>query len=251
MNKKFKLENFTISNLTNVLIVLMAVVNLLDIFLGISYPKFQIQMLFTDQWWQIFLFPFRITNQIISLAFFLYIFWMFGNQLEFELNTFRYNLFIFLGYFFILLGTYFYPLDAYYVYLSVFFAVAYLYPDMEILLFFVLPVKMKWIGILTALFIVMDSVYLSINFQTYYPILGPILGILNFLLLIVLPDLKRKTNRFKKGNIWKNKSKKTIHKCTICGITEEDDPQMDFRYCVYCKDHEYCRDHLDNHEHIQ
>ncbi|HEX9060433.1 MAG TPA: hypothetical protein VF941_09660, partial [Clostridia bacterium] len=45
---------------------------------------------------------------------------------------------------------------------------------------------------------------------------------------------------------------RAIHKCTICGITEKDNPNMDFRYCVDCEgDHEYCMDHLDSHEHIK
>lgn len=251
MNKKFRFDNFTIANLTNLLVVLMAVVNILDIFLNIQYTPFQIQMLFTNQWWQIFLFPFRITTNLFSLIFFLYIFWVFGNQLEMELSTVKYNLFIFSGYFFILLGTYFYPLDAYYVYLSVFFAIAYLYPNMEILLFFIIPIKMKWIGILTAAFLVYNSVFLAINLQTFYPILGPILGILNFIIFIILPDFKRKipsTHQIKYR--FKHHKKKTIHRCTICGITEEDDPYMDFRYCIYCNDREYCRNHLENHEHI-
>ncbi|MFN3245482.1 MAG: hypothetical protein ACK42K_02175, partial [Leptonema sp. (in: bacteria)] len=109
MNKKFKLEKYTIANLTNVLTLLMAVVNLLDIITNTSYPSFQVQMLFTEQWWQIFLFPFRITNDLLSLILFLYVFWLFGNMLENELGTLKYNLFIFSGYIFIILGTYFYP----------------------------------------------------------------------------------------------------------------------------------------------
>lgn len=252
MNKKFRFENFTIANLTNLLVLLMAVVNLLDIFLNIQYTPFQIQMLFTNQWWQIFLFPFRITNNLFSLIFFLYIFWVFGNQLEEELSTVKYNFFIFSGYFFILLGTYFYPLDAYYVYLSVFFAIAYLYPDMEILLFFILPIKMKWIGILTGAFLIYNSISLAINLQTFYPILGPILGILNFIIFVVLPDLKKRIPST--GQIQyklRHHKRKTIHRCTVCGITEEDDPYMDFRYCIECRDHEYCRNHLENHEHIK
>lgn len=251
VNKKFKIENFTISNLTNLLVILMAVVNLLDIFLGISYPKFQIQLLFTDEWWQIFLFPFRITNQILSLTIFLYIFWIFGSQLESELGAVQYNLYIFLGYLFIILGTYFYPLDAYYVYLSVFFAIAYLYPNTEILLFFLIPIKIKWIGIFTAVFLILNSIYMALTFQTFYPILGPILGILNFLLFIVLPDFKNKKYQFRIRYIRMHNSKKAMHRCAICGITEIDDPQMDFRYCIHCQDHEYCSKHLENHEHIQ
>ncbi|GIX41459.1 MAG: hypothetical protein KatS3mg129_1192 [Leptospiraceae bacterium] len=253
MNKKFKFEKYTIANLTNILILFMAIVNILDIITNTPYSHFQIQMLLTDQWWQIFLFPFRITDNLLSLILFLYIFWLFGNMLEQELGIVKYNLFIFSGYFFILIGTYFYPLDAYYVYLSVFFAVAYLYPDMEILLFFILPIKMKWIGIFTGAFLLYNAVILSLKINSLLPILGPILGLLNFILLIVLPDIRNKTPKLHqiKFQINKREENKPLHKCTICGITEKDDPYMDFRYCVECSDHEYCRDHLYNHEHIK
>jgi hypothetical protein len=253
MNKKFKLEKFTIANLTNILILFMAVVNLLDIITNTSYHYFQIQMLFSENWWQIFLFPFRITTNLISLILFLYIFWLFGNMLEQELGILKYNLFIFSGYFFILIGTYFYPIDAYYVYLSVFFAIAYLYPDMEILLFFILPIKMKWIGIFTGVFLIYNSITFSIQIQSILPILGPIFGILNFVIFIVVPSIRNKTPKIHHFKFKFNQRKKNqpIHKCTICGITELDDPYMDFRYCVECKDHEYCLNHLNNHEHIK
>lgn len=253
MNKKFRFEKFTIANLTNVLVIFMAIVNLLDILTNVPYYPFQIQMLLTPEWWQIFLFPFRITTNLLSLILFLYVFWIFGNTLENELGITKYNLFIFSGYFFILLGTFFYPLDAYYVYLSVFFAIAYLYPDMEILLFFILPIKMKWLGIVSGGFLIFNALALSIQVQSLLPLLGPIFGLLNFLIWIVYPDLKNKLPRKHQIQyLLKNKkSQKYMHKCTICGITELDDPYMDFRYCVECSDHEYCRDHLYNHEHIK
>ncbi|MFN3603223.1 MAG: hypothetical protein ACK4UJ_00790 [Leptonema sp. (in: bacteria)] len=251
MNKNFRFKNLAIANLTNLLVLIIAVVNLLDIFFGTSYPQFQIQMLFTRDWWQIFLFPFRITTNVLSLAIFLYIFWIFGTQLEAELSTVKYNLFIFSGYFFILIGTYFYPIDAYFVYLSVFFAVAFLYPNMEILLFFILPIKMKWIGLLTAVFLIFNSIYLSFVMRSFFPILGPIFGILNFLIFIVFPYIKNRTPKLHQIQYKLKSQKRAIHKCTVCGITELEDPYMDFRYCVHCKDHEYCSKHLQDHEHIQ
>ena len=43
-----------------------------------------------------------------------------------------------------------------------------------------------------------------------------------------------------------------VHRCTICGRTELDDPNLEFRYCSKCNGaYEYCQDHLYNHEHIR
>ena len=40
------------------------------------------------------------------------------------------------------------------------------------------------------------------------------------------------------------------HRCAVCGRTELDDPNLEFRYCSKCNgNYEYCSDHLFNHEH--
>ena len=44
----------------------------------------------------------------------------------------------------------------------------------------------------------------------------------------------------------------TIHRCAVCGRTEKDDPNLEFRFCSKCHgNYEYCSDHLQNHTHIQ
>ena len=42
------------------------------------------------------------------------------------------------------------------------------------------------------------------------------------------------------------------HKCTVCGRTDVDSPDLEFRYCSRCNGyHCYCQDHISNHTHIQ
>ena len=44
----------------------------------------------------------------------------------------------------------------------------------------------------------------------------------------------------------------TRHKCAICGRTELDDENLEFRYCSKCEGNfEYCMDHLYTHEHVR
>ena len=41
------------------------------------------------------------------------------------------------------------------------------------------------------------------------------------------------------------------HHCVICGRTDEDSPQLEFRYCSKCEgNYEYCSEHLFTHEHV-
>ncbi len=59
-------------------------------------------------------------------------------------------------------------------------------------------------------------------------------------------------NNRKRFDVIRYEGKKTIHQCTICGITEKDDPEMEFRYCSKCAGaYEYCSKHLRDHQHIQ
>ena len=46
--------------------------------------------------------------------------------------------------------------------------------------------------------------------------------------------------------------KRQLHKCAVCGITDADDPDMEFRYCSKCNGYYcYCSEHINNHVHIQ
>ena len=100
---------------------------------------------------------------VISILFFYY---PVGTSLERTWGSFRYTLYIFSGLLFVLIAafiTYFITggfvvidgmtyvigggvFTTYYVSLSVFLAYAMSYPDMQILLWFVIPIKMKWMA---------------------------------------------------------------------------------------------------------
>ena len=46
------------------------------------------------------------------------------------------------------------------------------------------------------------------------------------------------------------KQREILHKCVVCGITEKDDPSMEFRYCSKCSGKQcYCINHIRDHEH--
>ena len=41
------------------------------------------------------------------------------------------------------------------------------------------------------------------------------------------------------------------HKCAVCGRTDTDFPDLEFRYCSRCEGyHCFCQDHIFNHEHF-
>ena len=87
------------------------------------------------------------------ILFSLYFYCLIGNGLEREWGTARFTLFYLVGYLGSLLGSLFtgYATNQF-INLSMFFAFAALYPDFKVMLFFIIPVKIKYLALLDALF---------------------------------------------------------------------------------------------------
>ena len=150
---------------------------------------------------------------------------------------------------------------AYYIHLSLFLSFATLVPNATFMLYFIIPVKAKYL--LVFYFIILGMNMLSGGVPTFALILASLLG---YFLFFAIPALNKRRKRGK-GQPSKKAFKEikreqdresrapikvAFHKCTVCGITEVDDPDMEFRYCSKCNGHhEYCMEHLKDHEHIQ
>ncbi len=208
----------------------------------------------------------------------LYFYYSLGTTLERTWGTYRYNVYIFSGMLFTIIGSFLcmgvvylmygslpteiassyfysgsYAFSTYYINLSIFLAFAATYPDMQVLLMFVIPVKMKWMGILDA--VLMLYYVIKGGVFTKFAIIA---SLLNFVLYfwqlhrsrISPKQMHRRAQFEKKSNA--GRAKVTRHKCAICGRTEEDDPSLEFRFCSKCNgNYEYCQYHLFTHEHVK
>ncbi len=195
--RKLRLDSFAISGLTLVLVIFTALINGLDIYSGEGLVTFRLQEAFSGRWADLLLFPFRIAPGWLSLAFSLYLFWLFGTQLENDRGGGWYTLYIFLGLIAILLGTLFYPLSARYLYFSVFLAAAWRAPNVELLLFFILPVKLKWLAWLSLLFLLYQPLLYVVIYGDFLVLLGPLFGLANFLLFHAAEIYSAVKRRFK------------------------------------------------------
>lgn len=217
----------------------------------------------------------------------LYFYYSIGTTLERTWGAFRYNLYLFSGFLFTAIGSflllaycylafgsqiavigdqafftqvisaYFYSFSTYYVNLSIFLAFALTFPDVQVLLFFIIPVKMKWLGLI-------DAVLTLFAFFTA-GVAGKIVigaSLLNVILFFFMtrnmahmsPKQIRRRQTFKKQmrQAAPNQMGITRHKCAICGRTEKDGDNLEFRFCSKCAgNYEYCQDHLFTHEHIK
>lgn len=208
---------------------------------------------------------------IITLMFYYYI----GRTLENNWGDFRYTIYVLSGILFTdigVVGAYlilkltgqvemaeFFAMysnsSTYFLCMSLFLAFAFMFPDAQVLLMFVVPIKIKWLGYLDIAYLI----YWTIEFGRigqYALMVTVIMSVLNFILFYFLTKGRyaMSPTRRKRKRAYKREVRRTQiltrHKCAICGQTEEDAPNLEFRYCSQCKgNYEYCSNHLFTHPH--
>lgn len=214
------------------------------------------------------------TGDLFSLLILVLLYYSLGTALERTWGTFRYNVYIFSGILFTVIAVFvlygiFYlvyggeiPVSSFglvstnYINMSIFLAFATIYPDMEVMLYFILPIKMKWMGLVYAVMVLY-------NFFTGGIVTKVIIGasLLNFVIFFFSSrNLKRfgPKEQMRKAK-FKQQSRPHMtyangarHRCAVCGRTELDDPSLEFRFCSKCNgNYEYCQDHLFTHEHVK
>lgn len=204
----------------------------------------------------------------------LFFYFSIGTNLERTWGDFRYNVYIFGGLIITVIGAFIcyaiakagmstgtIPLiggafSTYYISMSIFLAFALTYPNIQVLLFFVLPIRVKWLGVIYAAFIIYDCIYMS-----WVGRVAVIASLFNFIIFFFMTrnylrvsprEIKRKKEFQKAVQQTVAKPGQTRHKCAVCGRTELDDPNLEFRYCSKCNgSFEYCQEHLFTHEHVK
>lgn len=209
-----------------------------------------------------------------------------GTSLERVWGTWRYNVYIFTGIFvtvivsflcmaidYLVLGGelsgFLYGSDqaawihrqfsTYYINMSIFLAYALTFPNAQVLLMFLIPVKVKWLGIIYGVMLLIQMVEFLYMGTIYWLSVGAIAAsLISFFLFwmcnrrrVHLGAKQRKRRAEFKQDIRRN-PKITKHKCAICGQTEDSNPGLEFRFCSKCNgNYEYCQQHLFTHEHVK
>lgn len=206
------------------------------------------------------------------------LYYQLGTTLERTWGAFRFNVYIFGGMLFTVLGAFIVfaiyggsiptgfigmTTSTYYINLSIFLAFSTCFPDMQVLLYFIIPIKMKWMSIFYLVIIGYEVVkYLVAG--AFFAAVPIIASLLNFFIFFMMT---RNMSRFNPRDIHRRAEFKRAatpprtqyrdgtpiarHKCAVCGRTELTNPELDFRFCSKCNgNYEYCSDHLFTHTHI-
>lgn len=281
---KFCIEHphFGISNLMLYIAIGQAAVGFIDYFSSNSLSAllfFFQPSIFRGEIWRLITFvfvpitgdfgflDFRIPGtSLFMVAVSAYFYYWIGSTLEREWGTARFNCFYLFGMLLnIIYGLIFGIASIHYVNLSMLFAFAVLFPDMQILFMMILPMKVKWLAWIDAALFIWNIIQ-SLRAGLWLWAFLPLVAILNFFIFFwieftdALNDRKQRyqhrhsaqTINFKKAAKSVYQEKGYLHKCAVCGKTDTDYPDMEFRYCSKCNGYYcYCADHINNHEHIQ
>lgn len=236
------------------------------------------------------------TSNLFFIAVMMFFYYSIGTSLERVWGAWRYNVFIFTGILLTIVsaflwmgftyltggggtlaqvgaGSYFgyYSLafSTYYINMGIFFAYALTFPEAMVLLFFIIPVKVKWLGLLDVAYLVFE--FLQATSATRFAIAATFVNIA-ILYLRSHRSVRRSYSGRTMEDIFhsavgtgasKNRSAgpvrrqmrpagAVVHRCAICGRTQADNPDLEFRYCSKCEGgQEYCQDHLFTHVHVK
>lgn len=262
------------------LMLYICIVTLAVWFLGImdtssqllNFLIFNPYAILQGQLWRLVTFIFVPTSNGIWLLLFLYFYYFIGSTLEREWGAGRFTIYYLIGMLltiifgfavFFITGL---PLPVFtnYINLSMFFAFATLFPDQRVLLFYFIPVKIKWLALVDAAYFVYSIVDSLINGFGLYSFL-PLVAVLNYFLFCgsdLISYIRPRGTRQQRANTinFRREARKINHdqrargytrKCEVCGRTDTDYPDLEFRYCSRCAGvHCFCQDHINNHVHF-
>lgn len=168
-----KHKNWCIQNLMLWIVIGQALVAACELLL----PSVSIAGMLAFSWpyilqrqvWRVFTFLFvPQADGLLALVLGLYFFYFVGRELENAWGSFRFNAYYWLGALGaaaagVITGLLFPQLiftgTTYYLHLSLFLAFATLFPDMQVLLFFIIPVKVKYLGFFDAALLALALVF--------------------------------------------------------------------------------------------
>ncbi len=281
-----KFGRYAIPNLMTYIIVLYGagfVLNMINPMFYSAYLSLDARAILHGQIWRIATFIIDPPSDSLLWIFFaLSLYYFIGRQLEYAWGAFRFNLYFFSGMFFHVIAALFsylvtglsIPMGSHYLNMSLFFVFAALFPDVQFMLYMIIPVKVKWLALLDGVYFlwaVIQAILPAYGGDPLYGILykanavAAIVSIFNFLLFFMgsrnlkpyAPKQMKRKHEFKRNVRQAQRGTGAYaggakHRCAVCGRTELDDPSLEFRYCSKCKgNYEYCQDHLFTHEHVK
>lgn len=284
-----KLEKYAIPNLTLYLIICYGIGYLMQYLVPAGYQYLMLDpfLVLKGQVWRLvtWILISPDSSNIFFVLITLYLYYSLGGLLERIWGTYKYNVYLFSGLLFTILGAfvlcgysvlmgaqptmytglyllnngsavYFGQFSTYYINMSIFLACAASIPDVQVLLMFLFPIKVKWLGIVYGIILLVNCIQGGI--ATWIVVIFSLLNFLVFFLRskgkmhLSVGQIRRQQEFHQKMRSAGQTKGITRHKCAVCGRTELDGDDLEFRFCSKCNgNYEYCQYHLFTHEHVK
>ena len=298
-----KFGKYAIRHLTRYIIICYVIGYVLEIIAASGGPNVQMYLALVPGWilkgqiWRLvswWLIP--PTNLSFLTFIMLFVYYQLGTILEKVWGDFYYNLYIFLGLLGTVVGAFIMhfcggaliielsalygsaAFSTYFVSLSIFFGFALTFPEERMMLFFIIPIKVKYLALFDAAYLTYQLIVGG--WMTRCLVISSLAATFVFFLLTGFGKMgfgrqrqsttQKNFNAYMKENARMKSAAQAAasrgetetagtggftayrHRCCICGRTELDAPELEFRYCSKCNgDFEYCQDHLFTHVHKQ
>lgn len=261
---------------------------------AVAFFSFHPYYILRGQIWRLVTWIFQPTNTgIFWLLIMMLFYYQLGTNLERVWGTFRFNVYLIGGMLFTVVGgMLFYGIvsmifgaekamfvsslmsgfvSTYYVNMSIYLAFSAMYPNLQVLLYFIIPVKVKWMAIFYVIMMVYNifsvgrtyGIYFGTEAGIWAGVCMAVVNIMSLLNFLVFFLSSRDMQRYSPKEVHRRQEFKrqmseprpgsgiTRHKCAVCGRTEVSNPELEFRFCSKCDgNYEYCQDHLFTHQHV-
>ncbi len=287
LEKKF--GRLAIPGLMRYIIVLYAVgyiIGMMSPDFYTTYLMFDVDKVLSGQVWRVVTFLIQpMDDSIVFLLISLWLYFMIGNSLEQRWGSFRFTLYYASGIVFNILAVvimyfvflavtgsgYSFPISLDYINLSLFLAFAVEYAEVRLLVMFVIPIKIKYIAIFYAViegYEIVSALLRGTPFDIGSAV-ASITALMNFIIFFfatrnyrrISPQEIHRRRAYRQGvqqgvqsgpaSVHEGRRVITRHRCAVCGRTELDGEDLEFRFCSKCDGNfEYCMDHLYTHTHV-
>ncbi len=215
----YKLENkiskYAVEGLMKLITVCMAIVFAADVIIELMYGGealsinyflyFDRALIFRGQVWRVlsFIIAYPSSSNIFFTLLALYFFYWTGSAVESYWGKARFNLYYLFG----IIGTIAAGfitggISNTYLNLSLFLAFAAMFPNTQVMLFFIIPIKVKWLGILEGVLIAYMLI-ISIIFRDFATIAAIIVALINFIIFFGY-DLINRIKRWREDRKYRN-----------------------------------------------
>jgi len=207
-----KYGRLAIHNLMNIIVIGMIIVYVMNLVLATAKDSsflmlfvFDRGAIFSGQIWRLISFIFiPPDSSILFIIMSLYFYWLMGSAMDAEWGSFKFNVFYFCGVFgTVIAGLITGYATNNYLNMSLFLAFAALFPEFRVNLFFILPVKVKYLAYADAVFLLI--MFIFVNWQGKTALAVALLNLLLFFWNDFLDGIKRMIRKAK----WRKNARRT------------------------------------------